>query len=155
MWNTVPGVLREDAAWARRESVATSEEHRWSPRLLMCRRGTRGREQVRAGRELSRANQGQGHRSSLNSTNITILWLPVEHHKLPAWVKRWEVMPLEAVKEVREFQGRGCRLRKCQTYLEKAPYSTWCGHVVGKRQKKGSARSERAGGGTCWSFCGS
>lgn len=39
-WNTVPGVLREDAAWVRSESVATSEEWRWPPWLQVCRRGT-------------------------------------------------------------------------------------------------------------------
>lgn len=54
--------------------MATSEEHRWSPRLQVCRRGTRGRERVRAGRE---AEQGKpGSRASFQ------LELYKHHHTL-------------------------------------------------------------------------
>lgn len=51
---------------------------------------------VRAGRE---AEQGkEGSRVSCWLELYKHHQLPVEHHKLPAWVKMWEVMPLEPIK---------------------------------------------------------
>lgn len=81
----------------------------------------------RTGASWQRAEQGKpGSRAPFQ------LELYKHHHTLapcrapqaPCLGQKVGVMPVEAVKEVREFQGRGFRLRKCQAYLEKAPCST-------------------------------